>query len=192
MMSLLNFVPPAAENWTYTWRGFPVRVHEGSFTLRGCDPKETYRVHFLDAKNRLGASVTLSGKQVGEQPVTVRLERCGAAVVRVQDFLERPTRLQGTLSLVVTSGPSRFGSPSRVFAQGEVLAEELGPQHIDPVCHWTRDKEGNYTFPSLIPGATYRLSWLLPPAEFGSRDFTVRPGETLRLPTLTEPEPRKE
>jgi hypothetical protein len=188
MMTRLTLSPwRRAEHWQFAWRGFPVRLSAGTFELRGCDPAETYHVQFLDARNGLGTSVALSGKEAGGEDVTVRLARCGTAVVRVRDFLERPTVFQGTLFLVVTPGPSRMDGGT-AFAEGKLYAEELEPQHIDPVCYRKQDKEGTYTYPYLIPGATYRLHWLVPQVGFRSRDFTVRPGETLRLPDINLPE----
>src|SRR5205807_401518 len=64
------------------WRGFPLMVRDGRFELHGLDPEKSYPVYFVDAKNKLGATVELSGKQAGQE-VTVRLSPCGSAGLRL-------------------------------------------------------------------------------------------------------------
>ena len=50
-------------NWSYFGIGRrPIVVRDGAFELPGCDPEATFPVCFLDAKNQLGATVTLLGK----------------------------------------------------------------------------------------------------------------------------------
>jgi len=180
---------------------------DGNFEIHGCDPKETYQVFFLDAKNKLGATVEISGKQAQGKPITVQLAACGQAQVRVLDSLERPVNLGVSAHLVLTPGPTRlndFGN-GKVFKQGLTWADEIDLHHGSPISiqrvlwgqgvvapvvpAFVRDKDG-YRFTHLIPGATYRLSYINGQRAKGGegavvREFTVKAGETLRLPNIT-------
>src|SRR5262249_30200235 len=103
MISRLNVNPVSSE-----WLAHPPVVRDRRFELHGCDPAKSYPVHFLDAKNKAGATMELWGKQAGED-VTVRLLPCGTAETRLLDDEGKP--LPGRrvwLNLVVTPGSSRM------------------------------------------------------------------------------------
>jgi RNA polymerase sigma factor (sigma-70 family) len=164
------------------WRGFPVIVQNGRFELHGCDPEQRYPVCFLDARHRTGATVELSGKQVGE--VTVRLAPCGEATTRLLDGDGKPmTNYSLWLELVVTPGPSQYDL-KKLYEKGELAADAQYVGNIDHVNYRDgpfTDSEGRITFPALIPGATYRI------VEVGDRDdmikceFKAESGKTIKL-----------
>jgi hypothetical protein len=151
------------------WHGAAVSVRDGRFELRGCDPEKTYPVSFLDAKNKLGASVTLSAKEASDKSPTVRLESCGSATVRFVDKEGKPRAgYRPFLDLVARPGDKDVDPVRDFVAHSDPLHYAvLGPQ---------ADAEGRCTFPVLIPGATYQI---LGP-DLG-KEFTVKSGESRHL-----------
>jgi RNA polymerase sigma factor (sigma-70 family) len=168
-----------------TWRGFADVVRDGRFEVHGLDPAKTYPVHFLDAKNKLGATADLSGKQAGEE-VTVRLASCGSAAVRLVDAQGKPVARQYPwLEMVVTPGSDRHDF--KAHEAGQLAADADFVANIDRLNHWNRpatDAQGRVNFPALIPGATYRL---VEPADMGDsikKEFTAESGKTVELPDV--------
>src|SRR5262249_50640665 len=156
--------------WRYIYRGwYPERLVGGEFELHGCDPKEAYPVFFLDAKNKLGAMVEVSGKQAQDKPVTVRLAACGQAEVRVLDKLDRPATSSVWAHLD--------------FVGHHPFAGSVGHSYQEPPGAAVRERTNEgYPVTHLIPGATYRFTaWSSPGSQ---REFTVKAGETLRLPDI--------
>jgi hypothetical protein len=174
-------------SWTARSRG---SVRNGRFELHGLDPGNAVPVYFLDAKRKLGAVVNLPVKQAAGAAVTVRLEPCGAARVRVVDPTGKPVagRLprELTLTMVVTPGPPYFDTTVQA---GLVAAEEADLSAIDTVNYPTEiacDTQGRITLPVLIPGATHRFvdHTMVVRGKTGPqlrKEFTVKPGETLDL-----------
>jgi protocatechuate 3,4-dioxygenase beta subunit len=151
------------------WFGAAVAVRDGAFALRGCDPDETYPVHFLDAKNRRGATVQVTPKEAGDRLLTVRLQPCGQAVVRFVDRGGKPV--------------PDFSPEVRVVARpgGKgVDADSDSVANVDPLNYGgggpVADAAGRCTLPALIPGVTYRLNG---PGLKAAKEVVVKPGETL-------------
>jgi hypothetical protein len=153
----------------------PVDVYDGEFELRHCDPNETYSVYFLDPYNGFGASVRLSPKEAGAKPVTVRLEPCGKAVVRV----------------IGKYGEPAVGSPVLCNLATRPKDGDLEPDQIQANTLWwsgfampfpKTDDDGRCTLSNLIPGATYLYAGLLPGKS--SQSFTVKAGESIELPDI--------
>jgi hypothetical protein len=143
---------------------------------------------FLDSKHKLGATVSFSGKSAAGGPVTVRLEPCGSATMRVVDPRGKPAKGRLpilTIRMIVTQGPSL----SVVREKSEQLcADETMLPRIDPVNYpngLVPDADGRITLPALIPGATYRLfdysTFRDSDGAKVRREFTVRSGESLDL-----------
>ena len=65
-------------------------VRSGHFELHGLAPDIEVPVFFLDSRRKLGATVSVSGKSVAGGPVTVRLEPCGSAAMRLVDPRGQP------------------------------------------------------------------------------------------------------
>jgi RNA polymerase sigma factor (sigma-70 family) len=158
-----------------TWFAAGVRVVNGRFALRGCDPLKTYTVHFLDARNESGATVRLSAKKAGGKPVTVRLGPCGSAEVR---FLAKPgkpvSNFRPIFYMIARPGSGQPGqglSPDQDFVAN--VDHVHYPTGTSPV-----DAQGRCKFPALIPGATYRV---INNNFRGVMDFTVKPGEKRKL-----------
>lgn len=167
-----------------------IQLRDGRFVLHGLDPNSAVEVpaFFLDPKRKLGAVARFSGRSAADRPVTVRLEPCGMARVRLVapdgKPLDRYTA-RGLASMVVTPGSS-FQRPP--WKDGPLFSEEAEMTQFDPLNYgddFQSDAQGRLTFPALIPGATYRINDLTP--SFGGGDpvirkeFTVQPGEVLDL-----------
>jgi RNA polymerase sigma factor (sigma-70 family) len=159
----------------FTGERSSVSVRGGTFELRGCDPEVTYPVYFLDARNKLGASVRLSAKETTDKEVTVRLEPCGSAVVRVLDKEGKPRKgFQPLIYMVFRPGDKGAAADSDFLAN----VDPVNYQPSDPVA----DAKGRCTLPVLIPGATYFLG------EKPKELLTVKSGETLKRDVVIEPE----
>jgi RNA polymerase sigma factor (sigma-70 family) len=159
------------------WR-YPVEIKDGRFELRGCDPKKTYSVYFLDDQNHLGDSTQLSSKQAADKPVAVRLERCASATPQLLDEGGKPfVACTAMLLLVVSPGPSHFNPAAA--NRGALYAD------LHRVLQTETDGQGKVSFPKLIPGATYRVIVLGTEGTVRAEvDFSGKPGQNLRLTTI--------
>ena len=89
-----------------TWRGSALEVLGGRFELSGLGEGVEYPVHFLDAKNRLGATALL---KAGDISPSVVLVPCGEVVATFTDVSGKPiANLKPTFEMVVTPGSHRF------------------------------------------------------------------------------------
>jgi RNA polymerase sigma factor (sigma-70 family) len=148
--------------------------------FRGCLPDKGTPALFLDEKNQWGAFLDISGKQAGK-PLTIRLEPCGSAVAHFVDGRGKPLpQLPVSVELLLTLGPQRFDYARR---DGELAADSVHPPGYSRAFRNRRmvtDAEGRFTFPMLVPGATYRIHWR-EGDKVCVRDFKVGPGERLDL-----------
>jgi beta-lactamase regulating signal transducer with metallopeptidase domain/protocatechuate 3,4-dioxygenase beta subunit len=162
-------------------------VRGGRFELDGCDPTTSASVLFLDVKNQRGAAIELSGKQAGED-VIVTMRPCGSASVRIVDDRGKPVRagrspahLEVVLSPGASWGDIRFDNQKTSPLMADAIhASNLD---IDRYRDIKTDTNGRMTFPTLIPGATYRII-VLNQQEKMEIEFTVEPGEAKELGDL--------
>ncbi len=164
----------------------PVELRDGTFAIPVLDPEATYRLHFVDPSGQLGAVAELSGKQAGGEPVTVRLRPCGRATARLVDAQGKPlARHRPLLWLLVPPGPHPAPADFKDLRDHNLRTRDaVWAAYLDPARHGDgprTDGQGRVTFPSLIPGATYRI--LLGPGKV--RDFTAEPGRTTALGDVT-------
>ena len=163
-------------------------VRNGRFELHGLDPDAEVPVYFLDAKRKLGATMSFSGRMASSGKASVRLEPCGSARLRLVDSSGKPlpsftpARL---VLMVVTPGALGVGRGQKEYP---LIADQATMGQIDPINHAKppiTDSEGRITLPALIPGATYRIAdrTTAGTAEGPKlrRDFTVKSGEELDL-----------
>ena len=170
-------------NHAPTWK----TLRGGRFELHGCDPGSSAPVLFLDAKNQRGAAIELSGKQAGED-VTVTMKPCGSASVRIVDDQGKPVRagrspahLEVVLSPGASWGDIRFGDQKTSPLMADAIyASNLD---VDRYRDIKTDANGRMTFPTLIPGATYRII-VFNQKEKTEIEFTVEPGEAKDLGDL--------
>ncbi len=174
------------------------RVWDGRFALHGLAPDAGVPVYFLDPKGKRGATLNVSSKVSSANPLTVRLEPCGAAKARLVNSAGKPLTQYALGSyfivMVATPGLTR-GAPQRDPAQP--LADEGTLAQIDPINYAgpiASDTDGRFALPVLIPGATYRFidrTTVQDPAGPQIRkEFTVKPGETLDLGDILIEKPR--
>jgi hypothetical protein len=167
-----------------TWKS----LRGGRFELDGCDPGSSATVLFLDAKNQRGAAIELSGKQAGED-ITVTMKPCGSARVRIVNDQGKPVRAgrePAHLEVVLSPGAS-WGDilPSNQKMTSPLMADSIHASNLDVDRYRDvkTDANGRMTFPTLIPGATYRVI-VFNQKEKTEIEFTVEPGETKDLGDL--------
>jgi hypothetical protein len=172
--------------WSFEFGHTVLVVQDGDFELPGCDPEKAQPVFFLDVKGQLGAVVELSGKQAGEEPVTVRLAACGAATARFVDQDGKPWANQPVgdwplfvhLVLVVRPGATVWAMPGGEELQSDgAMMVNFDPERYGAL---RTDAQGRVTFPTLLPGGTFRL-WTGEGLGAVKKEFTVKPGQTLDL-----------
>ena len=169
----------------FDFLGHPIQ--NGRFTLSGLDPEKTIFAFVFDAKRQLGASLPLSVPKDG-RPVTVTLHPCGSARARFMDRTGKP------LANVVLLSKPMFGlemvlrlSPS---GNPQDQADNFATTLVDNIDHDRYDEalrtdgQGQLTFPSLIPGATYRVmagerGWVM------KKEFIAEAGKTVELSDIT-------
>jgi hypothetical protein len=170
-------------NHAPTWK----KLRGGRFELGGCDPGSSAPVLFLDAKHQRGAAIELSGKQADED-VVVNMKPCGSAKVRIVDDHSRAVRAGRSpahLEVVLSQGAS-FGD---IFMDDQKTSPLMGDAiHVENLDHdryrdIMTDAEGRLTFPSLIPGATYRIT-VFNQKKKTEIEFTVDPGQIKDLGDL--------
>jgi hypothetical protein len=168
---------PTLRSWSF-WLGTDHgRVLDGRFELHGLDPDTEVPIHFFDPKHKLGATVRVSGKLAAGGPIHVRLEPCGTAKVRFVDPDGKPVAdYPLIISMIVTPGAYRGSEEDK---EGHLLADAgalslIAPLNYDETSP-VSDAQGRISLPALIPGATYRVGTPR------SKEFTVKPGETLDL-----------
>ncbi len=185
-------------------------LENGRFELPGCDPEKTYRVYLLDAMFRggimtaprrldgafrkylggmmgeveahAGAVAEISAAQAKGGELTLRLQPCGTAQVRLLDAAGKPSRALPWVELEVVPGRGKL--------QGERATLGLPMRHPKNA-PLAPDAEGRVKVRGLIPGATYRLRAFDYRAQtevpLGS-PFTVEAGKTRKLPDVVAPQ----
>jgi RNA polymerase sigma factor (sigma-70 family) len=163
----------------------PRTAGDGTFELVGLDPAKPVTVYFLDRKNQLGRVATFSGSDL-DRPATVRLERCGSARARFVDAQGQPF------------ANVQFQASRRPMIQLEMRFAEMGPEtggtlvvNLDHARYepLTTGAQGWATYPTLIPGVTYRIlagegNWVT------KKEFVAEAGRTLELGEITvNPDP---
>lgn len=198
-----SYMPTGFEWWQREMNVLEGR--DGRFELPGCEPGKSVTAWFIDRGDKFGATAVFSADAAGA-PVTVRLQPCGTAVARFVNAEGKPAsgnfngkpvpNYHPFFSMVITPGASMAASQftghddkkdleADWFSWGHAPAGFAGQE---------TDAQGRATFAALIPGATYRL--MLPQAPKGdgqeiadkgypTKDFSVRPGQTLDLGTIT-------
>jgi RNA polymerase sigma factor (sigma-70 family) len=164
----------------------PLPVRDGRFELPGCDPNQVWPVFFLDSKKQLGVLVELSGKQAGDEALTIHLQPCGSATARFLDDKGQPlANMQPRVEMSLSPGISFFEATleSEELASDDAILSNLEKRYRE----LRTDVQGRITFPTLIPGAPYRIV-ARPPEEryvVVRRDLTVKSGQTLDLGDVT-------
>ncbi|MGP0068707.1 MAG: sigma-70 family RNA polymerase sigma factor [Isosphaeraceae bacterium] len=184
--------------WRRFWGDFHGDVLNGRFELHGLAPDAEVPVHFFDPKHQLGATAIFSVKAAADGPITVRLEPCGQAMARLVDPKGNPLagyRDAKLISMIVTPGRDRLdttpGVQDQLSADGDYLSTIDPDHHADLISN----VQGRVTFPSLIPGATYRINDMTTVNDPGGRKtrrlFVAGAGAAIELGdvVIEKPEP---
>lgn len=163
-----------------TWRGFPVEALGGRFELSGLAEGIEYPVYFLDAKNRLGATVMV---KADDKSPTVTLLPCGQASATIIDDSGKPmVGYFPWLDMVLTPGPDRFETAAD--APGVLAGDTAYVLNIDRTNYQNAtnsDEQGRITYPALIPGGRYRIITYEKGIAINLKEFVAESGKTLEL-----------
>ena len=161
-------------------------IEDGRFTLSGLEPEQTISVFVFDTERQLGASLKLAVPTDG-QPVTVRLHPCGSARAR---FVDQKGKALANVRLLTDPMLGlemviRLSSYEDRRDRANTFATTL-VDNMDGGRYQTlkTDAQGQLTFPSLIPGATYRVmagegAWVT------KKEFVAEAGKTVELAEIT-------
>jgi hypothetical protein len=151
--------------------------------VTGLDPEKPVTAYFLDTKNQLARIVTFSGRDF-DRPTTVQLQHCGAARARFVDAQGQPF---ANVRFSVTNRPLILlemvfpdGAPGARGVRPDVETEKTLVVNLDFDRYdaLTSDSQGRVTYPTLIPGATYRI--LAGDGELATKqEFVAEPGRAL-------------
>jgi RNA polymerase sigma factor (sigma-70 family) len=172
--------------WHGSYHGIAIN---GQFELHGLNPDTDLPVYFLDPRRKLGATARLSGKSA-DALVTVRLEPCGAATVRLVDPKSRPVAgyRSDRMILMIVRPESNPVAANSLCAESDFLGR------IDPINYANSpvsDAHGRISFPALIPGASYQIVRRTTGSQI-PKNFTIKPGETLDLGDILIEKPQQQ
>jgi hypothetical protein len=185
MLSRIHLSRPLHRQWRGEYHG---TARNGRFELHGLDADSEVPVSLFEPKRKLGATVRISGKQAGGEPIVVKLKPCATATARLVGPGGKPLagyQHPSLISMVVTAGEFNGVKSQK---DRTTLADQDTLTGIDTINYAkapAADGQGRIVFPALIPGATYRISDqstrrtpIGPPLR---KEFTVKPGESLDL-----------
>lgn len=181
-----SYLPTGFYNWQAPWNVLEVRG--GELALPGCDPEHGGTVWLFDGGHELGRTLDFTGAEASGPPMSVALQPCGAAAIRVVDRKGKPL-------------PNYEYHLYAAFAPGAIMAATFLSDKDDHDIegdwgfwmnyHYKRewqpatDADGRTTISHLVPGLTYYLSTFdgFDPGKGNPKvEFKVKPGETLKLP----------
>ncbi len=180
------YVPPD-QMTLETDAGLP--ISNGRFELKSCDPAGSAQVLLLDARNQQGVVVDQKGDMLAGG-LKATLQPCGSATVRFVNAEGKPIvgRAPGHVELVLTPGESSSAGLFLMYGrkkQSPIVADSIFMANLDPQRYrdLKTDANGRMTFPTLIPGATYRVEVFNQTVKT-QIEFTVKPGEVRDLGEL--------
>ena len=163
-------------------------IVNGRFELPGCDPDQPRTLFILDAKSQLGATIVLDPKKAMVDPPVIRLKPCGSATVQLVDKQGKPIANQQLQAdkIVRTDLIGMEGVLNASFGTQSLRHIFWAMTSLDRSRHrsLSTDEHGRVTFPTLIPGAPYKLLQIAPLYN-ELLDFEVGPGEKKSLGTVT-------
>jgi hypothetical protein len=168
------------------------------FSIPCRDLQNPISLAFLARGSGLGLHTEIAPKDIGDEVVTLKLQRLDQAKARFVDKDHKPLNAfrplmwmslaSKPLSTAADLEQQTVSSDSRFFAlQTAYDSIWTGILHKHTHGSLQTDAEGTATFKALIPGATYRLSQF----DGRIRDFTVQAGETVDLGDIVVFEPER-
>jgi RNA polymerase sigma factor (sigma-70 family) len=131
-------------------------LREDTFTVKGVNPRRTRYLFFVDQERKLGAFLALKGEV--NEPLTIKLERCGSVSGRVLD---------------------QDGEP---VVGGVVRLETDGPYDSSPANVKT-DSQGRFRFAGIVAGQHHQARFGPQPflGPYLYKPFTIKAGESKDL-----------
>jgi beta-lactamase regulating signal transducer with metallopeptidase domain len=166
-------------------------VENGVLELPGFEPEHSNPMFIIDVEHHCATVVSPTASETELSNPPIQLGPTGSARFRfLNDKGEGLSNYDPHLELIVTPG-----APATLFNE-----RPNQPLWADAI-RWTNirywhfhdkppktDAEGRVVMPDLIPGATYRLSFIgKKPGSDDGYEFTVRPGETTNVGDVTIP-----
>jgi protocatechuate 3,4-dioxygenase beta subunit len=128
---------------------------DGTFTIKGVNPRRVRDLLFIDKERKHGAFVALKGKQ--KEPLTVRLEPCSVATGRLLD---------------------QDGEP----LVGAVVRLDIESPYDSAPAKVKTDKDGRFRFEGIVPGQSHQDRFGPPPyGQYLYKPFTLKPAESKDL-----------
>ncbi|MEX2137749.1 MAG: M56 family metallopeptidase [Pirellulales bacterium] len=170
-----------------TWP--PIPIEEGLLEIPGFEPERSKPIVIVDPQARCAAVVAPAASEIDVSSPPIKLQPCGAASFRfVTDKGTVLSNHEPTLRLIVTPGATATWtrrSDQAPWADSIIWQNIARPAKIPKT-----DADGRVTIDNLIPGATYRVSFVDPPGDFAEGyEFIVRSGETVDVGEVVIPEP---
>lgn len=179
-------------NSEHEFRGLGTVVRDGAFELHGLAPGQKYHVVFLDAANKLGATVELTANSDSPELVEVKLLPCGSGTVKLVHADGKPAAdVFPQLNIVIT--PGRAAHVNEPSAEPLLAADEDFVSNFDRKNYWgvTTDDQGQLNLPALIPGANYRFIVARGDHRVPLDTFQVKSGEIKDLGVIRIDGPRE-
>ena len=139
-----------------------MECRDGELVVPGCDPEKGGASISTTPSTHSGTTLNFTGAQASGPPLTVALEPCGAAAVRMVDAKGKP--LQGKHP----ADPASFCLPARSWprlVRSDKDDKELEGDwiiwsnfHRGHYVDLKTDAEGRVTIPGLIRGASYQVT----------------------------------
>jgi hypothetical protein len=182
-----SYIPTGFELFQAGWNAMQCR--DGDLILPGCDPQRGGSVFLYDPGHALGTTVNFTGAQASGPPLTVALQPCGSAAVRLVDTQGKPLpgkhpQIQIALTPGTVMAAMVLGGRDDKKLEGDWIAWENF--HRGHSADLKTDAEGRVTIPGLVPGAPYQVTSI--EAKLDLREgipkleFRVPAGATLPLP----------
>jgi hypothetical protein len=167
--------------WTKLEELRPVMLgNKGTFSIEGCEPGRAERVLVKDSSGKWGAVADILPTP-GAEPVTIRMERCGQAMVTLVDGDGLPlpnVRLNLKVGL-----PDTNSATGKAGTGDWQNAHILGANTTMPAL--ATDRNGQILLSGLVPNATYRLEDQTETIQFGN-EIQVIPGQELQMKIVVQ------
>jgi RNA polymerase sigma factor (sigma-70 family) len=152
------------------------------FHLPSCEPGRTERVLVLDGKGEFGTVAEVASPVGKERQLTVQLQPCGKAVVRIVNTKGRPIpgfRVKLAVHMPECVPPLDGGGPAE-YQEAYWLNAEIYPH---PSQGFRTNEKGEVVLPSLIPGVGYHV---LNTANLclSREEIRVTPGQQIEVPMV--------
>jgi hypothetical protein len=154
-----------------------VPIDDGLLELPGFEAKHSNPLFLLDFEHHCGTVVSVDSSAAQSSSAPIQLQPCGSARFRfVNDKGKALANYDPMLLLILTPGvvATYHVEPNRPLWSDSIIWQNIVPRGTVA----TSGADGRVTISDLIPGATYRLSFVNKKGQWDDGyEFTIRPGE---------------